>query len=183
MIALPSQLPLLRVGRYEVAAYSQDWLEENIQCAAQAAGERNWLFTEDIAFSLLVHLRGHFAGSAITLEELTGKIRALFEKIGLGEIGQCVDLVPPALSFSLDDLAREAGEGFELRFFQLLDTRIRELAALRAPCVSLTATRQGVKRLCAAKTWNQTCRGLENEIMLFLQDRLPGNGGCRFALI
>ncbi|MES2708217.1 MAG: hypothetical protein V4726_16610 [Verrucomicrobiota bacterium] len=182
MIALAAQLPLLRVGRYEVTTYGQDWLEENIRRAARAAGEGEWLFTEDIVSSLLVYLRERFAGSAITLEELSGKIRAILEKIGFGDIGQCVKLTPPALSLSLDDLAREAGEGFELRFFQLLDARVSELAALHAPSVALTASREGVKRLCAAKTWNQSCRALEKEIALFLRIRLPSNGFCHFEM-
>ncbi len=121
-------------------------------------------------------------GSAITLEELSGKIRAILEKIGFDDISQCVELTPPALSLSLDDLAREAGEGFELRFFQLLDARVRELADLRAPSVALTASREGVKRLCAAKTWNQTCRALENEIAEFLRNRLSPDCACRFEM-
>lgn len=182
MIALPSQLPLLRVGRYEVASYGQDWLEENIRCAARAAGQGDWWFTPDIVRSLLIYLRERFPGSAITLEELSGKIRAVLEKIGFDDISQCVALTPPALSFSLDDLAREAGEGFELSFFQLLDTRLSELNALRAPSVALTASREGVKRLCAAKTWNQTCRALENEIVQFLRTRLAPTCACRFEV-
>lgn len=182
MIALPAQLPLLRVGRYEVTTYGQDWLEENIRCAARAAGQGDWWFTPDIVRSLLIYLRERFAGSAITLEELSVKIRSVLKAIGFQDIGNCVELVPPALSFSLDDLAREAGEGFELRFFQLLDARITELAALRAPAVALTASRQGVKRLCAAKTWNQTCRALETEIAQFLRTRLAPGCACRFEV-
>lgn len=178
MIALPAQLPLLRVGRYEVTTYSQDWLEENISNAARAAGQGDWWFTPDIVRSLMIYLRERFPGSTITLEELTGKIRHILSKIGFNEIGEQVSLVPPALSLSLDDLAREAGEGFELLFFQLLDARLRELSDLGAPVVALTNAHEGVKRLCAAKYWTQNCRQLEVEISTFLQNRVS-TGTCR----
>jgi hypothetical protein len=79
-------------------------------------------------------------------------------------------------------LAREAGEGFELRFFQLLDARLQELADLGAPAVSLTEAHDGVKRLCAAKYWTQTCRKLEQEIAIFLRNRMAGSEGCRIEL-
>ena len=182
MIALPAQLPLLRVGRYEVTTYGQDWLEENIRDAARAAGQADWWFTPDIVRSLMIYLRERFPGSTITLDELTGKIRSILEKIGFTEIGDRVALTPPALSLSLDDLAREAGEGFELRFFQLLDARLQELADLGAPAVSLTEAHDGVKRLCAAKYWTQTCRKLEQEIAIFLRNRMAGSEGCRIEL-
>lgn len=182
MIALPAQLPLLRVGRYEVTTYGQDWLEENIRDAARAAGQGDWWFTPDIVRSLMIYLRERFPGTTITLEELTGKIRSILEKIGFTDIGDRVALTPPALSLSLDDLAREAGEGFELRFFQLLDARLQELSDLGASAVALTASHDGVKRLCAAKYWTQTCRRLEREISIFLTRRMAASEGCRIEL-
>ena len=182
MIALPAQLPLLRVGRYEVTTYGKDWLEENIRDAARAAGQGDWWFTPDIVRSLMIYLRERFHGTTITLEELTEKIRTTLEKIGFQEIGDRVALTPPALSLSLDDLAREAGEGFELRFFQLLDARLRELAELGAPAIALTASHDGVKRLCATKYWTQTCRQLEGEIATFLRTRMAASEGCRIEM-
>lgn len=184
MIALPAQLPLLRVGRYEVTTYSQDWLEENIRDAARAAGQGDWWFTPDIVRSLMIYLRERFPGTTITLDELTVKIRSVLEKIGFTDIGDRVALTPPALSLSLDDLAREAGEGFELRFFQLLDARLTELATLGAPAIALTASHDGVKRLCATKYWTQSCRQLESEIVTFLDRRMADStaAGCRIEL-
>ena len=182
MIALPAQLPLLRVGRYQTTTYGQDWLEENIRDAARAAGQADWWFTPDIVRSLMIYLRERFPGSTITLDELTGKIRAILEKIGFTDIGDRVALTPPALSLSLDDLAREAGEGFELRFFQLLDARLQELADLGAPEIALTESHDGVKRLCSAKYWTQSCRQLEREIAIFLRNRMSASEGCRIEL-
>lgn len=182
MIALPAQLPLLCVGRYQITTYGSDWLEENIRDAARAAGQDDWWFTPDIVRSLLIYLRERFAGSTITLDELTGKIRHILEKIGFNDIGDRVALTPPALTLSLDDLAREAGEGFELRFFQLLDARLQELAELGACAIALTSSHEGVKRLCAAKYWTQSCRQLESEIETFLRNRMASCDGCRIEL-
>ncbi len=182
MIALPAQLPLLRVGRYATASYGKDWLEESIREAARAAGEVDWWFTPDIVRSLMIYLRERFPGSTITLEELGGKIRGILERIGFEEIGARVALTPPTVSLSLDEMAREAGEGFELRFFQLLDARLEELTGLGASAIALTEAHEGVKRLCAAKYWTQSCRDLEEEIAHFLRQRAAASGGCRLEL-
>ena len=182
MIALPAQLPLLCFGRYQVTTYGQDWLEENIRDAARAAGETDWWFTPDIVRSLMIYLREHFPGTTITLDELTSKIRSILHKIGFTDIGDRVALTPPALCISLDELAREAGEGFELGFFQILDLRLSELADLGASSVALTASHDGVKRLCATKYWTQSCRQLEGEIETFLHRRMAKAEGCRIEL-
>ena len=53
MIALPSSLPLLRVGRYELTTYGPEWVEDSIKDAARRAGHNEWWLACDITRSLM----------------------------------------------------------------------------------------------------------------------------------
>ncbi|HWB04778.1 MAG TPA: hypothetical protein VG796_17245 [Verrucomicrobiales bacterium] len=177
MIALPSQLPLLRVGRYELSTYEAEWLEESIKDAAREAGHDEWWFACDITRSLMLYLRNKFAGTAITIDEMTRRIRQILGKIGFKDIGDRVNLAPPLLQVSLHDLAVEA-EGFELRFFQLLEERLAELMELGARRITLSHARRGVKTLRAARNWGPKCEELEQNIVGFLRSRLLSRPEC-----
>ena len=178
MIALPSRLPLLRVGRYELASYEKQWLTEAIEAAARCAGhEEGWWFASDVARSLLLYLRDRYPGTAVTLEEVTEKIQKTLKSIGFGEIGAHLALRPPPLTLSLEALAVEA-EGVELAFFQLLSERLEELRGLGASRLALTGTRSGVKRLRGARNWSPRCEDLAAEIHDFLRGRLRHLPGC-----
>ncbi len=177
MIALPSSLPLLRVGRYELTTYGSEWLETSIKDAAKRAGHDEWWLACDITRSLMLYLRNNFPGTAITLEELNSRIRLILSKIGFKDIGDQVDLPPPSLKISLHDIALEA-ECFELRFFQLLQERLIELAELGARRITLSHARRGVKTLQSARNWGAKCDTLEQEIITFLRARLQSLPNC-----
>lgn len=177
MIALPSELPLLRVGRYELTTYEPAWLEESIKDAARKAGHDEWWFACDITRSLMLYLRNKFPGTAITLEEMNGRIRQILGKIGFKDIGDRVNLAPPLLHVSVHDLALEA-DGFELRFFQLFEERLSELMDLGARRITLSHTRRGVKFLRSARHWCPKCQELESDIVHFLRNRLHARPEC-----
>ncbi len=177
MIALPSQLPLLRVGRYELVTYEAAWVEESIKDAAREAGHEEWWFACDITRSLMMFLRNKFAGTAITIEEMNRRLQQILGKIGFQDIGDRVRLSPPRLHVSLQDLALEA-EGFELRFFQLLEERLSELMTLGARCITLSHARLGVKTLRGMRNWGPKCDDLEQDIVHFLRKRLHNRPDC-----
>src|SRR5688572_21289225 len=108
MIALPSDLPLLQVGRYELMAYEADWLEEAIKEAAEAAGHENWWFASDITRSVMMFLRNNYAGTSVTLEYLNRRIRQVLQQVGFQDISNHVNLTPPQVNLSLHDMAVEA---------------------------------------------------------------------------
>ena len=182
MIALPSDLPLLRVGRYEFAAYEPSWLEESIKSAARDAGHGEWWFAPDITRSVMMFLRNHYTGTAITLEYLNRRIRQVLQKIGFQDIGDKVRLAPPQLHVSLHDLAVEA-EGYELRFFQILEERVGELLELGARHITLKHARRGVKTLRATKNWSAKCDDLEQNIVCFLRSRLHSRPDCAVEIM
>lgn len=181
MIALPSSLPLLRVGRYDLTACEPAWVEESIKDAAREAGHGEWWFACDITRSLMLFLRNKFAGSFITLEELNRRIRLILEKIGFEDISEHVHLSPPLVQISLQDLAVEAG-GFELRFFQLLEDRLTELLHLGARRITFSQTRRGIKTLTAARNWGPKCDDLEQNIVSFVRNRVRSSTTCAVEL-
>lgn len=177
MIALPSNLPLLRVGRYELVTYGAEWVEESIKDAAREAGHDEWWFACDITRSLMLFLRNKYAGTAITLEDMNRRIQQILSKIGFKDIGDRVQLSPPQLNLSLHDLALEA-DGFELRFFQLLDERLAELVQLGARHIALSHSKKGVKTLRSARHWGPKCDELEQDILHFLRNKLSSQPNC-----
>lgn len=179
MIALSSQLPLLRVGRYDVPPGDGEWLEAGLRRAAREAGRDEWWPAGDVARGILGWLRDSFPGTVITLEELSVRVRSTLENIGYEEIAARLHLAPPRLDVSLHDLAREAGGGFELEFFRLLEARLNELESLGVRTVILTNRRDGVKHLRRAKYWTRSCRALEQEILQFLRVRVERAGRGR----
>lgn len=170
MISLKNRLPFLRIGTYQLACYEQSWLRRSILDAAQRAGHDEWWFADDVARSVMLYLQDRFPGTAITIEELSGKIRAVLGKIGFKDVAAAVALQPPAMEVCLLAIAREA-EGSELGFFQLLDSRLAELRGLGVRQIDLKQTRRTLKHLRAARHWCERCRELESELLSFLSHR------------
>ena len=73
MICLPSQLPLLRFGNFEVVQYDARWLEDSITAAAERAGHEDWWVAGDIAKGIIEYLRLRYPSNTISVEELYGK--------------------------------------------------------------------------------------------------------------
>ncbi len=68
---------------------------------------------------------------------------------------------------SLPALAREAGAGYELAFFELLRQRIFSLIQEEECDLELTGLEPCVKTLRARKLWSRECETLRSEIVSF----------------
>jgi hypothetical protein len=80
--------------------------------------------------------------------------------------------MPPPERISLAELAREAGHGYELAFFELLRTRLRAVIASPALQVELCDLHSCVKMLRSAKNWRNDCSGLLGEIVTFVRGEI-----------
>ena len=181
MIALPSQLPLLRIGDNELTTYEGSWITTCIRSAAERAGHADWWIAEDIARGVLAYLKTRFQSSAITLEELEDKICRTLEKIGFQDVAAKISVEPPMIQLNLRDMARQS-EGIELVFFNLLDSRICALQNVGARKLSLTGIKEAIKHLRAAKHWNNNCAVLEEQIVSLVRHRLSANEACQYEL-
>ena len=73
--------------------------------------------------------------------------------------------------FSLVELAREAGTGYELAFFDMLGRRIQELCRAQSTCFELLGLEPCVKLLRARKSWSRDCDALRIEIVSFAREQ------------
>ena len=116
MISLPHHLPFVRVGSNSLTICQQEWLDQTLTDAVDGTDVPEWL-AMDISKGVKNYLEKQYHGSVIDSEELFNKIGTTLTSIGLEEVAANLDKSPPPLRISLTDLARRAGEAYELAFF------------------------------------------------------------------
>jgi len=108
----------------------------------------------------------------VAFSQLSQTVRYVLEAIGYKEIGPHFAPSPPPISVSLVELAYQAGAGYELAFFDLLEKRINSLIATHADNLMLCSLQSCVKHLRGVKTWTRACDALREEIVCFVRDKL-----------
>lgn len=167
MIALPNPMPFIRIGNSSLALCQPDWLTETLTNATAGTDVPSWM-AEDISRGVESFLTNHYKGTVIDSDELFDRIEKTLSNLGLNEVAANIDKTPPPVRISLSELARRAGTGYELAFFQLLDDELRSAAAGGAFRVECHGLRTCVRRLSSAKRWTNRCRVLESEITEFV---------------
>jgi hypothetical protein len=171
VIALHNSLPLLRHSQGEFCAIRQDWLCLCLYRAADKAGYSRWWLAEHVAASVASFLSRTFERNVITETELRETVLAAVQAIGYAEVALRLDTMIPPFELSLSEIAEEAGLGYELAFFRLLEERIRPALSDRAGTVSINGLQQCVRKLQSVKTWSRECTRLRSEIVNFLRSR------------
>lgn len=139
-----------------------------IQQAAARAGLRDAWIAEDIARGIVLYFKERFTHTSISIEEFFHKIDGTLRAIGFADVaGKLRKSAPPA-EVVLSRVAEEAGAGYELRFFQLLNGRLEEARRRGTTQVFCLELREAVTSLCAAKRWNRRCEELQAEILDYL---------------
>ncbi len=170
MIALPTNMPLIRVGRDSVTLCQPEWLTNKFTNAATGTNVPVWL-AEDISRGVENYLTNHYQGSVIDHDVLLDQIDTTLLKMGLNNVAENMDKTPPPVRISLNELARRAGAGYELAFFHLLELQFLSAAtggALSLECHGLT---QCVRRLSSSRKWTRRCDLLKAEIESFLEKK------------
>ncbi len=163
MIALPHHLPFIRLGNNSLTICQTDWLEQTLTDAATGTELPEWLAV-DISRGVERYLENHYEGTVIDSEVLFDKIGTTLTKMGLSQVAARIDKSPPPLRVSLSELARRAGEGYELAFFQLLDRECRAAIDSEATCVEFHGLRRCVLILNRSRRWCSACDLLLSEI-------------------
>ena len=127
MIAFHVYLPVIQLEDGQVVAFERDWLVRSLAQAAQRAGYRKWWLAEHVAESVTAFLREQEEVNVLPVSRLASTVQSVLQVIGYGEVAQHFAPVPPRVQVSLVALAREAGTGYELAFFDMLGRRIQEL--------------------------------------------------------
>ncbi|CAN5457973.1 hypothetical protein BH23VER1_BH23VER1_21460 [soil metagenome] len=181
MICLPANLPLLQVGSQEVHCYEARWLEQSIAQAARQAGHDKWIFAEDIAHGVLEYLRERFVGTRITLADLFDKIARTLDTVGFPDIAAKLEAAPPPIRVSLVDIAQQAAPGFDLLFYQLIDSRIQEIRISGASKIRFLDFQASVRLLEGSPRWQEAVPPRRAELLALLRHR-ASTGGFSFVL-
>jgi len=103
-------------------------------------------------------------------------VRYVLKVIGYKEIIPHFAPSPPPISISLFEIAEQAGTGYELAFFDLLEKRIHTLIETGADNLQLCSLQTCVKHLRGVKTWTRACDALREEIVCFVREKLTSAG-------
>jgi hypothetical protein len=169
VICLIGNRPALQIGRYQVIDYDTAWLEDALKRAAQAAEHEDFPFIADIRGGIVQYLETKCPLKLLHLEDLFERMRKMLVKIGCERIAEKLQLLAPPITVSLIRPAMEAGNGFELAFFETLRTELAELRAAGAEEVHFTSLRESSLILCGTAKWNKRCESLLAEIQAFLK--------------
>ena len=171
MIALADGLPLVQIDTGRAIAFERDWLLRTVVQAAAKAGYQKWWLAEHVTESVVSYLTLQFEQNVISIPELVKAVQSVLQVIGYAEIAP--HFVPglPGARLSLVELAREAGTGYELLFFQRLGGQLRSLLGSGTTYFELTGLAPCVKQLRSRKSWSRECDALRTEIVNFVRNQ------------
>ncbi len=168
MICIVGNRPVLQIGRHQVTGYDISWLHEAILRAAHNAEREDFPFIDDLLKGILHYLETKCPLRVLTIEELHTRVRRMLARIGCEAIATSLPLLAPPVTLSLKRAAQEAGNGFELAFFNQIQTEIKDLKTHGVEELHFTGTRDCVKLLRGVTRWSPTCEKLHQEIINFL---------------
>jgi len=172
MIAPRDEMPLVQFEGGEVSAFDPGWLTRRLVQAAEKAGYPQWWLAEHVAASVSNYLRYRYDENVLTAPRLADAVSSVLQVIGYGEVASHFEAGPPPARISLLELAKKAGSGYELAFFELLARSMQQLLATQVAYFELFDLEMCVKELRARKIWARDCHALREEIVTFLRDHL-----------
>ena len=168
MISLIGNRPALQIGRYQVIEYDTAWLDLALKRAASAAELEDFPFVADIRSGVVQYLETKCPLKLLQLEDLFDRVRKMLVKIGCERIAEKLEPLAPPVTVSLVRAAMEAGNGFELAFFETLRAELSELRSAGAEEIRFTGLNESTLILRGTGKWNKACETLLTEIRDFL---------------
>ena len=165
MIALSNNLPVVRFEDGEIIEFDRHWLCGLLGTAATRAGYQKWWLAPHVTLSVANYLEQDFNRPTIGISELEKAVRSVLQVIGYADVADQFAVTPPPARISLEEIARDAGHAYELGFFKLLRSRVREALETRQGRVEICDARRGIKLLRRAKSWSRDCSGLLEEVV------------------
>ncbi|HSP43624.1 MAG TPA: hypothetical protein VLO11_12180 [Luteolibacter sp.] len=169
MISLIGNRPALQIGRHQVIDYDTGWIDDALRRAARAADQADFPFVDEIRSGVVQYLETRCPLKLMRLEELYDRMRRMLEKIGCYGIAEKLQPLAPPVTVSLVRAAMEAGNGFELAFFETLRSELSILRDAGAEEIRFSGLRESAMILRGASKWNKQCEALLAEIDAFLR--------------
>lgn len=171
MISLIGNRPALQIGRYQVIEYDTSWIDDALRRAARAADHEDFPFVADIRSGVVKYLETKCPLKLLPIEELYDRMRRMLVKIGCVRIAENLTPLAPPVTVSLVRSAMEAGNGFELAFFEMLRKELADLRTAGAEVIRFTGLRESTMILRGTNKWNKRCENLLVEIEAFLRNK------------
>jgi hypothetical protein len=171
MISLKDNLPVIQLSSGQVIAFEREWLVRSLAQAAARAGYAKWWLAGHVAESVTSYLHDQQEVNVLPVEQLARAVQSVLQVIGYAEVAQHFAPAAPRVQVSLVELAREAGTGYELAFFDMLGRRIQELCREKNSCFELLGLEPCVKLLRSRKSWSRDCDALRSEIVSFAREQ------------
>lgn len=185
MIALLDRLPLIQLSSGQVVSFDTEWLIRALRRAAARAGYAQWWLAEHVVQSVAEYLRSQEDATLLPVERLESAVRETLHGIGYSEVARHFEHGLPRVAVSLLSIAREAGAGYELAFFDILARRLHELVRQDVSNFELSDLEPCVKVLRGKKMWGRDCDILRCEIIAFVREQTmvaAGQNEVMFAL-
>jgi hypothetical protein len=170
VISLIGNRPALQIGRYQVIDYDTAWLDDALRRAARAADHEDFPFVEDIRSGIEKYLETKCPLKLLHLNDLYDRMRRMLVKIGCVRIAEKLEPLAPPVTVSLVRAAMEAGNGFELAFFETLRVELGDLRSAGAEEIRFTGLRESAMILRGCSKWNKHCESLLAEIRAFIRN-------------
>jgi hypothetical protein len=169
MISLPNNMPLVRFDDGQVIPFERVWLAGTLIRAAERAGYKKWWLASHVTESVSNYLEQDLEDNVVSINRLQNAVQSVLQVIGYADVAGYFSAVPPPARISLMEIARAAGCGYELAFFDLLRSRLKEALASKAERLEIYDTHPGIKLLRSAKNWRRDCSGLLEEVVSFVR--------------
>ncbi len=169
MISLIGNRPALQIGRHQVFDYDTVWLDRALMRAARAANHEDFPFLDDIRNGVEQYLESKCSLRLLQLGDLFERVRRMLVMIGCERIAEKLEPVAPPVTVSLIEAAMEAGNGFELGFFETLRAELTALREAGAGEIRFTGLKESSLILRGCDKWNKHCEKLHGEIEAFLK--------------
>src|SRR2546427_7165472 len=177
MVAFKEEFPYLRTDSGQLFEFNRDWLHAAITRAADEAGYPSWWLTDHVTESIAFYLRLRNDENVVAFSQLSQTVRYVLKVIGYKEIIPHFTPSPPPISISLFEIAEQAGTGYELAFFDLLERRINALIQTGMDNLQLCSLQPCVKHLRGVKVWTRGCDPLREEIVCFVREKIASTTG------
>ena len=117
----------------------------------------------------------------VTVNRLEKAVQSVLQVIGYSDVAGYFCALAPPVRISLAELARDAGFGYELAFFDLLRSRLQE--ALEAePNAWKSVTLIVALSFSARKNWRPDCRALLEEIVNFARKEIDSSSSAELRM-
>jgi hypothetical protein len=170
MICIAGNMPVLQVGDHQISDYDTYWIRRAIKNAALRAGQPHFAFVDDVYDGIVFYLEHKCPLRLLAIESLYTRISHTLKRIGCEAIANALEIESPPITISLERAAIEAGNGYELAFYQILQSEMMSLKKLGAREVFFSEMRESVLILKQTDKWQNECEQLENDILLWLKN-------------